>query len=114
MDSFTANFVKDVTNEFKLSEGKFRGWLKHEFDKKIVFSGHLPGKPWQNKDPTEAMTKLFKMNKLEDPNYTLIEYTKSDNGVQISFQADENLAVALEKLGNSLKTGLSKFKLQKK
>ena len=54
------------------------------------------------------------MNKLENPNYTLIAYTKSDDGVQLSFEADENLAVALEKLGNNLKAGLSKFKLQRK
>ena len=105
--------MRDVANEFKLSE--VRGWLKHEFENKIVFSGHLCGKIWQNKVPIEAMNKIFKMNKLEDPNYTLIDYTKSDNnGVQISFEADKNLAVALEKLGNNLKAGLSKFKLQKK
>ena len=64
--------MKDVTNEFKLSEGKFRGWLKHEFDKKIVFSGHLPGKPWQNKDPTEdanedVKEEPIKIEKKESP-----------------------------------------------
>ena len=114
MDSFTANFVKDVANEFKTSKGKLRGLLKNEFENKIVFSGYLKGKTWQNMVPTEAMNKIFKMNKLGNPNYTLIAYTKSDVGVQLSFEADENLAVALEKLGNNLKAGLSKFKLQRK
>ena len=113
-DSFTANFVKDVANEYKPSVGKLRGWLKNEFENKIIFSGYLKGKTWQNMVPTEAMNKIFKMNKLGNPNYTLVAYTKSDNGVQLSFEADVNLAVALEKLGNNLKAGLSKFKLQRK
>ena len=85
-----------------------------QFENKNIFSGYLKGKTWQNMVPTEAMNKIFKMNKLGNPNYTLIAYTKSDDGVQLSFEADDNLAVALEKLGNNLKAGLSKFKLQRK
>ncbi|MCP3928584.1 MAG: hypothetical protein GY705_05725 [Bacteroidetes bacterium] len=108
----SANFVKKIASEFTIRDLKFRAWSKHEWGKREIFSGRLPGVTWKSRKPVETLRWIMNLNGLKNADFHLLSYIKTPQGVLIRFESSRDLTVALRRRKFVLNAGIAKLRLE--
>ena len=92
-----------------------RAWLIHEFGTQTTYQGFLKNEIWGNHKGRAAVAWILTKNGLIDSGkFQIICYQKTMTGVFCRFEADDELAAAIDSHGHTLQGGICQVILKKK
>lgn len=106
-----ASYVKEVAKGFSLNGLNFRAWSKHEFGRRDIYSGHLPGICWQKRKKVDTIRWILNVNGLNGLGFQLISYINTPNGVVFRLEASKELSMELSKR-KYLNAGIARVELK--
>ena len=115
MDQETAAFVKAEAETFEHESSTVRAWLKDEFGVHTMYQAFLHNEIWWDQRGPAALAWIMKKNGLiERGKFQVITYQKHRKGVFLRFEADDELAAAIDDHGLVLRAGICRVVLKKK
>ena len=103
--------MKEVAKGFSLNGLNFRAWSKHEFGRRDIYSGHLPGICWQKRKKVDTIRWILNVNGLNGLGFQLISYINTPNGVVFRLEASKELSMELSKR-KYLNAGIARVELK--
>ena len=114
-DEFTSRFIKERAEAFIFEGQTVRAWLKDEFGKTNIYQTFLHNEVWFDIRGAQALGWILEKNGLLGKGqFQVICYKRQRNGVFCRFEASDDLAMAIDAHGHSLRAGICRVVLKKK
>ena len=114
-DEFTSRFIKERAEAFIFEGQTVRAWLKDEFGKTNIYQTFLHNEVWFHIRGAQALGWILEKNGLLGKGqFQVICYKRQKNGVFCRFEASDDLAMAIDAHGHSLRAGICRVVLKKK
>ena len=115
MDESSSRFVKKQAEVFNFEGQTVRAWLKDEFGTTNSYQTFLHNEVWIDIRGPQALGWILEKNGLLNKGkFQVISYKKQKKGVFMRFEADDELAKAIDGHGHSLRAGICRVVLKKK
>ena len=114
-DEFTSRFIKERAEAFIFEGQTVRAWLKDEFGITNIYQTFLHNEVWFDIRGAQALGWILEKNGLLGKGqFQVICYKRQRNGVFCRFEASDDLAMAIDAHGHSLRAGICRVVLKKK